>query len=141
MRDHIWWKQLHWFEYGAELLGTAILVFAGVSAVVVDFGTRVCDHSPSLRALLPEATADLLRSRACFLPDTARKMVARLETTLSGNRAYGQSCLFEHFDPLCYSLLPKIGDGRQRYILSKEAYQRKGLTAEACAICWSVMGS
>src|SRR6266568_3360291 len=82
-------------------------------------------HSPSLRALLPEATADLLRSRACFLPDTARKMVARLETTLSGNRAYGQSCLFEHFDPFCYALLPKIGDGRQRHILSKEAYQMK----------------
>src|SRR6059058_4800398 len=53
-----------------------------------------CDHSPSLRALLPEATADLLGSRACFLPDTARKMVAGLETTLRGNGAYGQSCLF-----------------------------------------------
>ena len=39
MRDHVWWKQLHWFEYGAELLGTAFLVFAGVSAVVFDFGT------------------------------------------------------------------------------------------------------
>jgi hypothetical protein len=32
MRDRVWWKQLHWFEYGAELLGTAFLVFAGVSA-------------------------------------------------------------------------------------------------------------
>ena len=39
MRDHVWWKQLHWFEYGAELIGTAILVFADVSAVVFDFGT------------------------------------------------------------------------------------------------------
>ncbi len=39
MRDHTWWKQLHWFEYGAELLGTAFLVFVGVSAVVFDFGT------------------------------------------------------------------------------------------------------
>ncbi len=38
MRDHVWWKHLHWFEYGAELLGTAFLVFAGVSAVVFDFG-------------------------------------------------------------------------------------------------------
>ncbi len=38
MHDHVWWKQLHWFEYGAELLGTAFLVFAGVSAVVFDFG-------------------------------------------------------------------------------------------------------
>ena len=39
MYDHVWWKHLHWFEYGAELLGTAFLVFAGVSAVVFDFGT------------------------------------------------------------------------------------------------------
>jgi aquaporin Z len=39
MREQIWWKQLHWFEYGAELLGTAFLVFAGVSAVVFNFGT------------------------------------------------------------------------------------------------------
>src|SRR5229473_2300720 len=34
MRDHVWWKQLYWPEYGSELLGTAFLVFAGVSAVV-----------------------------------------------------------------------------------------------------------
>src|SRR6266700_2083566 len=39
MPEHVWWKRLHWFEYGAELLGTAFLVFAGVSAVVFDFGT------------------------------------------------------------------------------------------------------
>src|SRR2546423_13908814 len=38
MRDHVWWKHLHWFEYGAELLGTAFLVFAGLSAVVFDLG-------------------------------------------------------------------------------------------------------
>src|SRR5215467_9588306 len=39
MRDPVWWKHLHWPEYTAELLGTAFLVFAGVSAVVFDFGT------------------------------------------------------------------------------------------------------
>jgi aquaporin Z len=39
MRDQVWWKQLHWYEYGAELLGTAFLVFVGISAVVFDFGT------------------------------------------------------------------------------------------------------
>src|SRR5215470_10352672 len=39
MYDRVWWKHLHWPEYGAELLGTAFLVFAGVSAVVFDFGT------------------------------------------------------------------------------------------------------
>lgn len=38
MYNHVWWKHLHWPEYGAELLGTAFLVFAGVSAVVFDFG-------------------------------------------------------------------------------------------------------
>jgi aquaporin Z len=39
MRDQVWWRQLHWYAYGAELLGTAFLVFAGVSAVVIVFGT------------------------------------------------------------------------------------------------------
>src|SRR5437763_11644686 len=34
MRDHVWWKHLHWFEYGA-----AFLVFDGVRAVVFDFRT------------------------------------------------------------------------------------------------------
>ncbi len=86
---------------------------------------KAFDHSPSLHARLPEATADLLRSRACFLPDTARKMVARLKTTLQGNRADRQSCVFEHFDPFCYALLPKIGDGSQRQMLLKESYQMK----------------
>src|SRR5207237_8498105 len=56
MRDHIWWKQLHWPEYGAELLGTAFLVFAGVSAVVFDFGTgSPLAHvlpDPSIRRLI-----------------------------------------------------------------------------------------
>ena len=36
--EQLWWKQLHWYEYGAELLGTAFLVFVGISAVVFDFG-------------------------------------------------------------------------------------------------------
>jgi aquaporin Z len=39
MHDQDWWKHLHWYEYGAELLGTAFLVFVGISAVVFDFGT------------------------------------------------------------------------------------------------------
>jgi aquaporin Z len=33
-----WWKHVHWPEYGAEFLGTAFMVFAGLSAVVFDFG-------------------------------------------------------------------------------------------------------
>ncbi len=56
MRDHVWWKQFHWFEYGAELLGTAFLVFAGVSAAVFDFGTgSPLAHvlpDPSIRRLI-----------------------------------------------------------------------------------------
>lgn len=39
MMEHlVWWRRLHWPEYGAELLGTAFLVFVGLSAVVFDFG-------------------------------------------------------------------------------------------------------
>ncbi|GAC1566722.1 MAG: aquaporin [Ktedonobacteraceae bacterium] len=46
-----WWKQLHWPEYGAECLGTAFLVFAGLSAVVFDFGKGL-----PLLTLLPSAS-------------------------------------------------------------------------------------
>src|SRR6266487_3504998 len=52
MRDHTWWKHFHWPEYGAELLGTAFLVFAGVSAVVFVFGTG----SP-LAQILPDSSS------------------------------------------------------------------------------------
>jgi len=39
MRETLrWWRQLHWPEYGAELLGTAFLVFVGLSAVVFNMG-------------------------------------------------------------------------------------------------------
>ncbi|GAC1360259.1 MAG: aquaporin [Ktedonobacteraceae bacterium] len=44
------WKQLHWTEYGAEFVGTAFLVFAGLSAVVFDFGKGL-----PLAELLPDA--------------------------------------------------------------------------------------
>jgi aquaporin Z len=46
----IWWKQFHWPEYVAEFLGTAFLVFAGLSAVIFDFGKGL---PPTL--LLPDA--------------------------------------------------------------------------------------
>lgn len=32
------WRQLHWQEYGAEMLGTAFNIFVGLSAVVFNFG-------------------------------------------------------------------------------------------------------
>ncbi len=44
-------KQLHWSEYGAELLGTAFLVFVGLSAVVFDFGKSLPPSS-----LIPSAS-------------------------------------------------------------------------------------
>jgi aquaporin Z len=61
MHDQVWWKQLHWFEYGAELLGTAFLLFAGVSAIVFDFGTG----SP-LAAVLPDRSTRLLITGLLF---------------------------------------------------------------------------
>jgi aquaporin Z len=51
-----WLKQLHWPEYGAELIGTAFLVFVGLSAVVFDFGKGLPPtsliHDASLRRLI-----------------------------------------------------------------------------------------
>ncbi|SRR5579884_812125 len=49
--------KLHWPEYGAELAGTAFLVFAGLSAVVFDFGRR----SP-VAALIPNQSWRLLHA-------------------------------------------------------------------------------
>ena len=49
-------KTLHWPEYGAELLGTAFLLFVGLSAVVFDFGKGLLPSSlipdVSLRRLI-----------------------------------------------------------------------------------------
>lgn len=44
----------HWAEWGAEFLGTAILVFGGLSAVALDFGagSPVAAHIPSVSARL-----------------------------------------------------------------------------------------
>ena len=61
MSDQGWWKQLHWFEYGAELLGTAFLLFAGVSAIVFDFGT-----GSQLAVILPDRSARLLITGLLF---------------------------------------------------------------------------
>ncbi|MFL5667522.1 MAG: MIP/aquaporin family protein [Ktedonobacteraceae bacterium] len=61
MHDHIWWKKFHWPEYGAELLGTAFLLFAGLSAVILDFGT----DSP-VAHILPDKGARLLLTGLLF---------------------------------------------------------------------------
>lgn len=52
MQKHCWWQRLHWPEYGAELLGTAFLVFIAVSAVTLTFGSG----SP-LAAVFPTSSA------------------------------------------------------------------------------------
>ncbi len=61
MHERTWWKQLHWPEYGAELLGTAFLLFAGLSAVVFDFGA-----GSELSHLLPAKSLRLLITGLLF---------------------------------------------------------------------------
>jgi aquaporin Z len=51
----VWWQGLNWQEYGAEFLGTAFLVFGGLSVVVFNFGPNapLADVlSPSMRRLM-----------------------------------------------------------------------------------------
>ena len=38
MMNFSWWRRLNWAEYSAEFLGTAFLIFAGLSAVVFNLG-------------------------------------------------------------------------------------------------------
>ena len=61
MHKRTWWKQLHRPEYGADLLGTAFLLFAGLSAVVLDFGAG----SPLAR-IIPEKSPRLLITGLLF---------------------------------------------------------------------------
>lgn len=56
-----WWTQLHWQEYGAELLGTAILVFVGLSAVVFNFGQGL-----PMEQLVPDKSIRLLLTGLMF---------------------------------------------------------------------------
>jgi aquaporin Z len=80
MRDHIWWKHLHWFEYGAELLGTAFLVFAGLSAVVFDFGTG----SP-LAQVLPDTSIRRLITGLLFAGSGALVAISPLGKLSGGH--------------------------------------------------------
>lgn len=56
-----WWRRRHWPEYGAELLGTALMVFFGLSAVVFDF----YPGSP-LETLVPGHSSRLLVTGLLF---------------------------------------------------------------------------
>jgi len=51
------WRQFHWAEYGAELLGTAFVVFGGLSVVVFDFGKGL-----PMEHLIPNTSIRLLIS-------------------------------------------------------------------------------
>ncbi|KYC40894.1 hypothetical protein WA1_25075 [Scytonema hofmannii PCC 7110] len=55
------WRQLHWSEYGAELLGTAFNLFIGLSAVVFNFGKGL-----PMQALIPNESMRLLMTGLFF---------------------------------------------------------------------------
>jgi aquaporin Z len=57
----VWWRSLHWPEYGAELLGTAFLIFVGLSAVVFDFGKGLLPSS-----LIPDVSVRRLLTGLIF---------------------------------------------------------------------------
>lgn len=61
MADLRWWRKLHWPEYGAELLGTAILVFVGLSAVVFNMGQGL-----PMEHLIPDQSIRLLITGLLF---------------------------------------------------------------------------
>ena len=110
MRDHVWWKHLHWFEYGAELLGTAFLVFAGVSAVVFDFGTG----SP-LAQVLPDTSIRRLITGLLFAGSGALVAISPLGKLSGGHINPAVSLAFwmqgkmHHFDLGGYILGQLIG--------------------------------
>jgi len=110
MRDRVWWKQLHWFEYGAELLGTAFLVFAGVSAVVFVFGTG----SP-LAQILPSTSTRRLIAGLLFAGCGALVAISPLGKLSGGHINPAVSLAFwaqgkmHHFDLGGYTLGQLLG--------------------------------
>jgi len=80
MRGHLWWKHLHWFEYGAELVGTAFLLFAGVSAVVFDFGAG----SP-LVSVVPDKSVRLLITGLLFAGSSSLVAISPLGKLSGGH--------------------------------------------------------
>ena len=79
-RGHMWWKHLHWFEYGAELVGTAFLLFAGVSAVVFDFGAG----SP-LVSVVPDKSVRLLITGLLFAGSSSLVAISPLGKLSGGH--------------------------------------------------------
>ncbi len=56
-----WWRQLHWSEYGAEMLGTAFMIFVGLSAVVFNSGQGLL-----MEQLIPNKSIRLLITGLIF---------------------------------------------------------------------------
>lgn len=56
-----WWKQLHWYEYTAELLGTTFMLFVGLSAFIFDFGEGL-----PMERLVPNESLRLLITGLIF---------------------------------------------------------------------------
>jgi aquaporin Z len=110
MRDHTWWKRLHWFEYGAELFGTAFLVFAGVSVVVFVFGTG----SP-LAQILPDTSTRRLIAGLLFAGCGALVAISPLGKLSGGHinpvvsLAFWAQGKMHHFDLGGYTLGQLLG--------------------------------
>jgi aquaporin Z len=110
MYDHMWWKQLHWYEYGAELLGTAFLLFAGVSAVILDFGTG----SP-VASVLPDKSARLLITGLLFAGSGSLVAISPLGKLSGGHINPAVTLAFwiqgkmHHFDLAGYMLSQFLG--------------------------------
>ena len=110
MRDRVWWKHLHWPEYGAELLGTAFLVFAGVSAVVFVFGTG----SP-LAQILPDTSTRRLIAGLLFAGCGALVAISPLGKLSGGHinpvvsLAFWMQGKMHHFDMGGYMLGQLLG--------------------------------
>ena len=110
MRDPVWWRQLHWPEYGAELLGTAFLVFAGVSAVVFVFGTG----SP-LAQILPDVSTRRLIAGLLFAGCGALVAISPLGKLSGGHinpvvsLAFWAQGKMHHFDLGGYALGQLLG--------------------------------
>src|SRR5579859_2347668 len=110
MRDHVWWKHLHWFEYAAELVGTAFLLFAGVSAVVFDFGVG----SPLLSAV-PDKSVRLLITGLLFAGSSSLVAISPLGKLSGGHinpavtLAFWAQGKMHHFDLGGYILGQLLG--------------------------------
>lgn len=110
MHDHVWWKHLHWPEYGAELLGTAFLLFVGVSAVIFDF-----DKSFPLAHLLPNKSIRLLITGLLFSGSGSLVAISPLGKLSGGHinpavtLAYWVQGKLHHFDLGGYILGQLLG--------------------------------